>query len=150
MTPRKPSGTHSYILNVRSLIATELHQLKWKWICLGICKPRLKVIMNLSRLSVTFLINTCISMTIYSLQKTTFTMDRPHLQNLMQPFDWTTLINTPICYYSHNSIMHTPFLTNLKARFQFCKYFEAGLFDHPKLILTVSNNFQRSTTKKNN
>ena len=46
------------------------------------------------------------------------TIDNPYLDNLMELYEITTLINTLTCYQSHNSTCIDHFLPNHKALFK--------------------------------
>ena len=80
------------------------------------------------------------------------TIDNPYLDNLMQLYKITTLINTLTCYQSHNSTCIDHFLTNHKALFKLSELFETVLSDHNDLISTFmkSRSIKGPTRKRKN
>ena len=65
------------------------------------------------------------------------TTENTHLNDLLQIYDLTALIQEPTCYQSQNSNCIDHFLTNQKTLFKHCQTFENGLSDHHKLISTI-------------
>ena len=57
------------------------------------------------------------------------TTENTHLNDLLQIYDLTALIQEPTCYQSQNSNCIDHFLTNQKTLFKHCQTFETG-FSH--------------------
>ena len=130
-------NNHLMVLNAE-IICIEFHQLKHKWLFLECYKPPtqsdLEFIASITKI-VGFYIQKFEN--LFIIDDLNITTENTYLNDLLQIYDLSALIQEPTCYKSqnHNSIDH--FLTNRKTFFKHCQTFETGLSDHHKLISTI-------------
>ena len=131
------------------MVAIEFHQMKCKWLLLGVYKPPVQSDSEFTEKIIRILNHYIPSYdNILLLDDLNMTTANLHLNNLMQIFNLNALIKTP-CYQSHNPTCIDNILTNQKT-FKLSKRLETILSDHYKLISTImkSGGFKDSPRKK--
>ena len=133
------------------IMATELHQMKRKWLLKGVYKPPIQSDSEITE-EISRTLNHYISSyeNILLLGDLNMTMENLNLNNLMQIFHLNALIKTPTRYQSHNPTYIDNVLKNQKTLFKLSKTFETGLSDHHKSISTTmkSGSFKGFLRKK--
>ena len=148
--PCKPLKMLLFDLKIE-IIGLEFHQMKRKWLFVGMYKPPvvnvleftnelIKILHYFSRKYENLIIIGDLNMSIENVQ----------LNTLLQLFNLNALMNSPTCYQSHIPTCTDHILTNQKSLFKFSETFETGLSDHHKLISTTmkSGSFKGPPKKK--
>ena len=133
------------------MMTIEFHQMKSKWLLLGVYKPPIQSDSEFAEEIIRTLNHYVSSFeNILLLGDLNMTTENLHLHNLIQIFNLNALIKTPTCYQSHNPACINNILTNQKALLKLSRTFETGLSHHHKLIsaVMISGSFKGSPRKK--
>ena len=133
------------------MMTIEFHQMKRKWLLMGVYKPPNQSDSEFAEEIITTFDHYVPSYeNIILLGDLNITTENLHLNNLIQIFNLNALIKAPTCYQSHNPTCIDNILTNQKALFNLFKTSETGLSAHHKLISTImkSGNFKGCSRKK--
>ena len=121
------------------MLVLEVYQYNRKWLFLGVCKtPNQNDIEFLNRIGAILDYYSQKYDNVTIIEDFNITTENTHLQSMMQAYNLNNLIKEPICFQSNNPSQIDPILTNQKSMYQFSNTFETGLFDHHKLISTIS------------
>ena len=106
------------------MMAIEFHEMKRKWLLLGVYKPPIQSDLEFTEEIIRTLNHYIPSYeNILLLGDLNMTTENLHLNNLVQIFNLNALIKTPTCNQSHNPTCIDNILTNPKALFKFSKTF---------------------------
>ena len=133
-----PQLTDHPVFSDLELMAFEFHLSKRKWLLLGICKPH-------SENDIEFL-NKMSSIMGYYLQTYeniptvddfNISVDNSYLEDFMQSYGLSSLINKKTCYQSNTSSCTDLTLSNRESLFKLSDTFQTGVSDHHNLVCTV-------------